>query len=150
VDSVRENLRLGRPDASDAELRGALEAAGLASTVAALPHGLDTIVTDAGAPFSVGQRQRLVIARALVPGAPVLVLDEPTAALDEAHAEALHATLETLRHQVAVLISTHRLSSVSRADWVLVMEHGRIVEQGTPAQLIAEGPCFRRLFAQAP
>jgi len=147
-DSVAENLRLGRPDATDEQLSAALEAAGLGLDQASFVNGLATEVSDDGAPFSVGQRQRLCIARALITEAPFLVMDEPTAALDERQAEELHRTLSNLRERVAVCLATHRLSSVLQSDWVLVLEHGRIVEEGRPDDLLASGPRFRSLFAQ--
>ncbi|MFT3925906.1 MAG: ABC transporter ATP-binding protein [Myxococcales bacterium] len=147
-DSVAENLRLGRPGASDLELSQALQAADFPLSAQHFPQGLETKIADDGSPFSVGQRQRLCIARALLTQAPFLVLDEPTAALDERTAEELHRTLLGLRERLGVCLATHRLSSVEQCDWVVVLEGGRVVEEGRPADLRQRGDRFRSLFAQ--
>ncbi|MEV6395348.1 thiol reductant ABC exporter subunit CydD [Streptomyces sp. NPDC051907] len=149
--SVRENLRLARPDASEDELRQALAKARLLAWVEALPDGLDTVVGEHGAQLSGGQRQRLALARALLADFPVLVLDEPAEHLDLATADALTADLlaategRTAAGTATVLI-THRLRGLDAVDEVVVLEAGRAVQRGSYAELaVAEGP-LRRLL----
>ncbi|MCM2391440.1 thiol reductant ABC exporter subunit CydD [Streptomyces albipurpureus] len=149
--SVRENLKLARTDATDGELRQALAQARLLEWVDALPHGLDTLVGEHGAQLSGGQRQRLALARALLAGFPVLVLDEPAEHLDLETADALTADLlaatagRTARGAATVLI-THRLHGLTEIDEIIVLEDGRAVQRGTYADLISvEGP-LRRMW----
>ena len=134
-DTVLENVRYARPEATPAEVQAALEVAGAAEFVAALPQGLETMVGERGVRLSGGQRQRLAIARVLIAQPAVLLLDEPTSALDtESEAQIVDA-LERLMRGRTALIVTHRLSLARSADRIVVLEGGRVVEEGTPAAL---------------
>jgi subfamily B ATP-binding cassette protein MsbA len=135
--SVRENLLLARPDSDEATLWQALRRAHAEGFVRALPGGLDEEVGERGARLSGGQRQRLAIARAFLREPSVLLLDEPTGALDSASETEVQAGLEELRAGRTVLIVAHRLRTVERADWILVLEEGRLVEEGTHGELLA-------------
>ncbi|MDI3331662.1 MAG: ABC transporter ATP-binding protein [Micrococcus sp.] len=146
--TVRENLLLADPDATDARLWEALGAASLADTIAALPEGLDTVVGARGHRFSGGEQQRLAIARTLLRNPPVLVLDEATSALDNTTEARVQAALDRLAAGRTTLMIAHRLSTVTRADQVVVLDGGRIVEQGGPAELLAAGGPFATLAAR--
>ncbi|WP_344316307.1 thiol reductant ABC exporter subunit CydD [Streptomyces javensis] len=144
--SLRENLRLARPGASDDELRAALAAARLLDWVDGLPNGLDTLVGEQGARLSGGQRQRLALARALLADFPVLVLDEPAEHLDLPTADALTADLLSATQGRTTVLITHRLAGLDAVDEVIVLDGGRAVQRGTYAELAsAEGP-FRRML----
>jgi ATP-binding cassette, subfamily B, bacterial MsbA len=143
--SIAENLRLAKPDATETELWLSLEQAGLKSEIEALPAQLETMLGEAGAGLSGGQQQRLAIARALVSGAPILILDEPTAALD-GHSEALvRESLEKLQGLRTVLIIAHRLSTIEKADRIVVLEKGRIIEEGSHSSLMVVQGAYRAL-----
>ncbi|MFD7503867.1 thiol reductant ABC exporter subunit CydD [Streptomyces sp. NPDC059850] len=144
--SLRENLRLARPGASEDELRTALAAARLLEWVDGLPDGLDTHVGELGARLSGGQRQRLALARALLADFPVLVLDEPAEHLDLPTADALTADLLTATRGVTTVLITHRLAGLEAVDEVIVLDGGRAVQRGTYEELaVADGP-FRRML----
>jgi ABC-type multidrug transport system fused ATPase/permease subunit len=146
--SVTENLRLGRPDASDAEIERAARLAGADDFVRALPQGYATRLGRAGGKLSGGQKQRLAIARALVRDAGILILDEPTSALDsESEARIVEALHEAARTRVVIVIA-HRLSSIRAADQILFLDHGRIVERGTHAELLARPDGAYRRFVE--
>ena len=144
--TVRENLRLARPGADAAALRAALAGARLLDWVDALPAGLDTFVGERGARVSDGERQRLALARVLLAGFPVLVLDEPAANLDPATADALTRDLLDAGDGRAVLLITHRLALLERVDEVLVLEAGRVVERGPHDELVGAGGPYRALW----
>ncbi len=144
--SIRENLRLARPGATDAELRDALSRARLLDWVLALPEGLDTPVGEHGARLSGGQRQRLALARALLAGFPVLVLDEPAEHLDLPTADALTADLLDATRGCATVLITHRLTGLDTVDEVLVLDAGRVVQRGPYAELAAEDGPLRRML----
>ena len=145
--SVRENLLLADPEATDDQLWSALAAARMADTVGALPEGLDTMVGARGHRFSGGEQQRLAIARTILRNPPVLVLDEATSALDNTTEAQVQAALERLAAGRTTLTIAHRLSTVENADQVAVLDAGRIVELGTPAQLRAGNGPYARLAA---
>ncbi|NEE37222.1 ATP-binding cassette domain-containing protein, partial [Streptomyces sp. SID7982] len=144
--TIRENLRLARPAATDADLCDALSRARLLDWVRALPEGLDTAVGEHGARLSGGQRQRLALARALLADFPVLVLDEPAEHLDLPTADALTADLLAATRGRATVLITHRLTGLEAVDEVLVLDAGRVVQRGPYAELAAEdGPLSRML-----
>ncbi|MFF2701891.1 thiol reductant ABC exporter subunit CydD [Streptomyces cyaneofuscatus] len=148
--SIRENLRLARTGATDAELDDALARARLLEWVRSLPEGLDTPVGEHGARLSGGQRQRLALARALLADFPVLVLDEPAEHLDLATADALTADLLAATEGRTTVLITHRLAGVEAVDEVLVLDAGRVVQRGPYAELAAEeGPLRRMLEREA-
>ncbi|MGW6289483.1 thiol reductant ABC exporter subunit CydD [Streptomyces sp. NPDC055107] len=144
--TIRENLRLARPGATDAELRDALSRARLLDWVLALPEELDTPVGEHGARLSGGQRQRLALARALLAGFPVLVLDEPAEHLDLPTADALTADLLDATRGRATVLITHRLTGLDTVDEVLVLDAGRVVQRGPYAELAAEEGPLRRML----
>jgi ATP-binding cassette, subfamily B, bacterial MsbA len=146
--TVRQNLWLGRPEASEEELWTALRRAHADQVVRALPRGLDEEVGERGAKLSGGQRQRLAIARALVREPSLLLLDEPTSALDAASEREVQAGLAELMAGRTTLIVAHRLSTVRDADRICVLDEGRVVEEGTHAELVARGGRYAVLLAQ--
>ncbi|HKF63167.1 MAG TPA: ABC transporter ATP-binding protein [Dongiaceae bacterium] len=144
--SVLENIRYGRPEASDQEVWEAVEAARCADFIRALPQGIDTIVGERGVKLSGGQRQRVAIARALLKNAPILLLDEATSALDTESEEAIRAALDRLMQGRTVIAIAHRLSTLRNFDRIVVMQTGRVMEDGPPDQLLrADGP-YRKLI----
>jgi subfamily B ATP-binding cassette protein MsbA len=144
--TVRENLQLGRPGADEAAAWEALERAGAAAFVRALPKGLDEQVGERGARLSGGQRQRLAIARAFLRAPSVLLLDEPTSALDAESEAAVQAGLRALMQGRTTLVVAHRLSTVRDADLICVLEAGAVVESGTHAELVARGGRYAALL----
>ena len=142
ADTVANNLRLARPAATDAELEQAARASGAHEFIEALPDGYQTFLGRDGGTLSVGQKQRLSIARALLRDAPVLILDEPTAALDPGAERSLVESLDAAKRDRIVLVIAHRLSTIAGADLILFMEAGRIMEQGAHAQLMARGGAY--------
>lgn len=143
--TVRENIAYGMPEVSEAAIEKAVEAAALTEVVAALPKGLDTPVGEAGGLLSGGQKQRISIARALLKDAPILILDEATSALDSESENQIKEALETLMKGRTCLTVAHRLSTIDRADRIVVMQDGVIVEEGTPAELMAKGGAYARM-----
>ncbi|MGX9964834.1 ABC transporter transmembrane domain-containing protein [Roseomonas sp. F4] len=144
--TVAENLRLGRPDASKAEMEAACRAANAHDFIAALPGGYEAVIGERGARLSGGQRQRLAIARALLRDAPILILDEALSAVDAENEAVIQQALDRLMQGRTTLILAHRLSSVIGADRILVLDHGRVVESGSHAALIRQDGIYRRLM----
>jgi len=147
-DTLRANILIARPDATDAELAAAIAHASLADLVAALPDGLDTLVGERGTALSGGQRQRVAIARAFLKDAPVLVLDEATSHLDAVNEQAVRRALDLLQADRTTIVIAHRLSTIRDADLIVVLDQGRVAETGTHAALLARHGLYARLVSR--
>jgi ATP-binding cassette subfamily B protein/subfamily B ATP-binding cassette protein MsbA len=143
--SIADNIAYGRPGATRAQVEAAGRAANVDELVERLPDGYDTVVGERGATLSGGERQRVAIARALVKDAPILILDEPTSALDVATEYLVFEALERLMAGRTTLVIAHRLSTVRRADRIIVLDAGRVAETGTHAELLAAGGRYAHL-----
>jgi ATP-binding cassette subfamily B protein len=140
-----ENIRYGRPEASDEEVKAAARAAQAHDFIERLPEGYKTFLGERGVRLSGGQRQRIAIARAILKNAPLLLLDEATSALDTESEQAVQRAIESAARDRTTLIIAHRLSTVRSADRIVVLEEGRVVESGPPAQLLDQGGLYARL-----
>jgi ATP-binding cassette subfamily B protein len=145
--TARENIRYGRPGATDAEIEAAAHAAGADVFIRALPKGYDTFLGERGTRLSGGQRQRIAIARALLKNPPILLLDEATSSLDAESERYVQDALERLMQNRTTIIIAHRLATILKADRIVVLDHGRIVDIGTHSQLLARNPLYARLAA---
>ena len=147
--SIRDNIAYGRPDASLEEVMAAAEAAGATGFINRLADGYDTVVGERGYTLSGGQRQRIAIARALLINPPILILDDATSAIDVKVEQRIHSSLRVLMEGRTTLIIAHRLSTISLADRVVLLDGGRIVADGTHAELLASTPLYSEVLAQA-
>lgn len=146
-ESIKNNLLIGKPNATDEEIIDALKIANAYEFVAALPNGIDTNIGDAGGKLSGGQKQRLSIARAVLKNPPIMILDEATSALDTESEKLVQDALEKMMQNRTSIVIAHRLSTIQKADNIIVMQKGEIVEQGKHADLIAKNGTYARLVA---
>ena len=145
--TIRENIAYGRPDATDSEIRAAARRAQADDFISRLPDGYESTVGERGGHLSVGQRQRIGIARGFLKNAPILLLDEPTSALDPTTEAAIMETIKELMQGRTTLIVTHRLATIHNVDQIVVLEHGHIVESGRGAELVTRGGAYATLYA---
>ena len=145
-DTVRENIRMGRRNASDAEVEAAAQAAGCGSFIRSLENGFDTMVGGSGLHLSGGERQRIAIARAMLKDAPVVILDEATAYIDPENEAVIQQAVARLVENKTVVVIAHRLSTITGADNIAVVQDGTIAAQGTHAQLLAQSPLYRQMW----
>jgi ATP-binding cassette subfamily B protein len=147
--SIRDNITYGKPDADFADIEAAARAAGADEFIRGLADGYDTIVGERGYTLSGGQRQRIAIARTLLLNPPILVLDDATSAIDVQVEQSIHRNLQGLMVGRTTLIVAHRLSTISLADRVVLMEAGRVVADGTHTELLENVPLYAEVLAQA-
>jgi len=145
--TVRENIAYGRPDATEDEIREAAQRAQADEFISQLPNGYESEVGERGGHLSVGQRQRIGIARAFLKNAPILLLDEPTSALDPTTESAIMETIKELMRGRTTIIITHRIATIHNVDQIVVLENGRVVEQGRGPELVARGGVYAKLYA---
>jgi ATP-binding cassette subfamily B protein len=143
--NVRDNIRYGRPDASDAEVEAAAHSAFASEFIEQLPQGYESFLGEAGIRLSGGQKQRIAIARAILRDSPILLLDEATSALDAESERKVQMALEALMHNRTTLIIAHRLATVKNVDTIVVMDAGKVVAQGSHQQLLNSSPLYANL-----
>ena len=145
--SLKENIRLGRPGASDEEVFAAARAAQCEEFIGRLEHGWDTAAGDAGKQLSGGERQRIAIARAILKDAPIVILDEATAFTDPENEDKIQRSIMALSKGKTLLVIAHRLSTIQNADQIVVLEKGQIVDRGTQSELLSRCPLYQTLWA---
>ena len=136
--SIRENIRIGKPEATDAEIEAAAKKASCHDFIAALPEGYDTVIGEGGGTLSGGEKQRISIARAMLKNAPIIILDEATSSVDPENEDELQRAIEALTHDKTIIMIAHRLKTVRNADQILVLDNAHIVQRGTHAELIQQ------------
>ncbi|MFX4223044.1 MAG: ABC transporter ATP-binding protein [Thalassobaculum sp.] len=147
-DTLRANVMVARPEASEADLKAAIRHASLEELVEALPDGIDTQVGERGTSLSGGQRQRVAIARAFLKDAPILILDEATSHLDAVNEQAVRGALDMLKADRTTIVIAHRLSTIRDADKIAVLEEGRVAEEGTHDALLERGGLYAQLVSR--
>ncbi|MCU0490385.1 MAG: ABC transporter ATP-binding protein/permease [Chloroflexaceae bacterium] len=147
-DTIRANIAMGKPDASDAEIEAAARSARCHDFIAALPNGYNTMVGEGGATLSGGEKQRISIARALLKNAPIVLLDEATASIDPENEWLIQQAFDVLAAEKTVIVIAHRLATLQRADQILVLDEGRLVQQGRHVELIAQEGMYRRFWQE--
>lgn len=145
-DSVKENILMGKPDATDEEIIAAAKAANAHDFIMSLPNGYDTKVGERGVKLSGGQKQRVAIARVFLKNPPILILDEATSALDLESEALIQESLDILAHERTTIIIAHRLSTITHADRIFVIDHGQLIESGTHEQLMSKQGTYYNLF----
>jgi ATP-binding cassette subfamily B protein len=145
-DTIRANIALGKPDASDTEIEAAARAARCHEFITALPDGYQTMVGEGGATLSGGEKQRISIARALLKDAPIVMLDEATASVDPENEWLIQQAFDALAAEKTVIVIAHRLATLQRADQILVLDDGQLVQQGAHAELITQEGLYRRFW----
>jgi len=144
--SVRENIALGKPGATDDEIVAAAKAAQIHEFILGLPQGYDTLIEERGVNFSGGQKQRLSIARAILRDSPILILDEPTTGLDALAEAQVNQALQRLMQGRTTFVIAHRFSTIANADHILVIEEGKIIEEGRHEELLERSTTYRNLY----
>jgi len=145
---VANNIRVGKPDATQEEVEAAARAAHCHDFIEALPQGYDTLVGEGGSTLSGGEKQRISIARALIKNAPIVLLDESTSSLDADNEHEINRALDVLMADKTVIVIAHRLDTVERADQILVLDDGRVRERGTHDELLAQGGWYAHAIAE--
>ena len=144
--SIRENIRIGKPAATDAEIEAAAKKASCHDFIAALPEGYDTLAGDAGSHLSGGERQRIAIARAILKNSPIVVLDEATAFTDPENEAVIQASIAGLVAGKTLIVIAHRLSTITKADKILVVDKGNVVAEGTHEELLETNDLYKELW----